>query len=786
MPFDKTHTPAASINMIISLPFAAMICVVIIIEYALFKKKGPEIAKYCTVVDLILYFFFLGDWITGVLASLYRYNKNTHPPTFSISALFGFTSFSWRTLLVTLLVQKWQLKIIAPVVVSVMVTVYTVYFLPGNALFLMLRAVFQIFNIIIIVYCEDKVKWELMRTNLEQEKWMQVNNFILDSIPENIMILDIGIEREVKFMSEHCKLFMKKFGLEMKEFFESVRELQEYESVDQVSPSITTIANCKNLQMERLTTCNGLIFDTKDEGIKWDQVDALEKLIENFKTIIEYKNLKERQFLVYNGKLKMMLEDIQQSDKSIEVKISFVKHMENEYIILIFRDTTQRDLLITLEETNKYKDQLLASVSHELRAPLNGNINLVESAINSPKIPEKIKEALLIPALRSSKFLLHIINDILDMSQIKEKKLRLVFQPGNLIETLKSTAQLVEIQAKKKGIDLVLDLNMDLPKDFCTDHIRLSQIALNLLTNAIKFTKEGGVIKLTAKSFNDDGSWVKICVEDSGIGMTKEDLDKLFSSYTYIYFKGRQTMNPTGVGLGLNIAFNLVKLLAPDGHKNIDVVSSVNQGSTFTFIIENKEDSLIPYEDFNTSKDLVENSSFNEIADELVETRKPMVNSKFNQTFALSLHSPEPQSDLFSDLCFCPKVLIVDDNPFNTMALETILGSLDIKCDSVYSGSACLQKLIDRQTKSCCRECKSFAVVFMDQEMPEMSGSETVKEIKRLQNDGLLPEMRIIGCTAHKAKEEVDKFLEAGLDQCIYKPISIGMIKDSLKEVLLN
>jgi len=102
------------------------------------------------------------------------------------------------------------------------------------------------------------------------------------------------------------------------------------------------------------------------------------------------------------------------------VKISFVQHFENYYIILIIRDTTQRDLLVALEETNKYKDQLLASVSHELRAPLNGNINLVESAVNSPKISDCLKESLLIPALRSSQFLLHIVNDILDMSQIKE------------------------------------------------------------------------------------------------------------------------------------------------------------------------------------------------------------------------------------------------------------------------------------------------------------------------------------------------------------------------------
>ena len=131
---------------------------------------------------------------------------------------------------------------------------------------------------------------------------------------------------------------------------------------------------------------------------------------------------------MYHGKLKTE----HSPQQSIEVKISFIQHFETDYIILILRDTTQRDLLLTLEETNKYKDKLLASVSHELRAPLNGNINLVETAVNSPKITATIKETLLIPALRSSKFLLHLINDILDMSQIKEKKLRLVSQSEDL------------------------------------------------------------------------------------------------------------------------------------------------------------------------------------------------------------------------------------------------------------------------------------------------------------------------------------------------------------------
>jgi len=99
-------------------------------------------------------------------------------------------------------------------------------------------------------------------------------------------------------------------------------------------------------------------------------------LVLNFKAIIKEKNLQEKQFIIYNGKLKGK----NSKEKSIEVKISFTQHFKDQYIILILRDTTQRDLLVRLKEINKYKDQLLASVSQELRAPLNGNINLVETA----------------------------------------------------------------------------------------------------------------------------------------------------------------------------------------------------------------------------------------------------------------------------------------------------------------------------------------------------------------------------------------------------------------------
>jgi len=200
------------------------------------------------------------------------------------------------------------------------------------------------------------------------------------------------------------------------------------------------------------------------------------------------------------------------------------------------------------------------------------------------------------------------------------------------------------------------------------------------------------------------------------------------------------------------------------------------------FFIENKQQ-LDPGE--IQKEPLEESSLHHEVADELPRLTIPQRNNTDSDGWASAiLPGPVELETLVEPKCCCPKILIVDDNPFNTMAFEAILRSLDIKCDSVYSGSACIQRILVRKTKTCGKNCVSYSVVFMDQEMPEMTGSETVVELKRLQREHLIPKMKVIGCTAHKIKEEVDKFLESGLDSCTFKPISVVMIKDTLKEIL--
>jgi len=302
--------------------------------------------------------------------------------------------------------------------------------------------------------------------------------------------------------------------------------------------------------------------------------------------------------------------------------------------------------------------------------------------------------------------------------------------------------------------------------------MRLNQIILNLLSNAIKFTNEG-YVKLIASPMAE-GNWVKIIVEDSGIGICQNNLRKLFSSYCMIEFDGHKSINPARVGLGLNIASNLPDLLAPKEHPGISVNSVPGQGSIFSFILENKEVSPTHLLHENIS------SSF-EIAEELPKYIKLPSIQKGNSRGSACKVVPLT----IREKCVCPKILIVDNNPFNIMAFETILNSLNLKCSSAFRGSAALQNLLQRQNKTCGKSCQTYSVIFMDQEMLEMTGSETVLEIRKLQDQNLIAQMKIIGCTAHKAKEEVEKFVEAGLDSCIFKLISVDMIRDTLKETLL-
>jgi len=225
--FNLTHMNALSRKLLFcSLPFAPVITLTVALEYLFFKKFGSKTLKYSIVGDLVILSLFIGEWTLGVLSFLLS-TQQDDLPLFTVASLFGFIGFAWRALLVTLIVQKWQLKIIAPIIASLIATGFAIHYDTENYYFYIIRTITHVFNIVLILYCEDKIKWRMIWTNIQQEKWMQVNNFILNNIPENIMILNLS--GQTQFISDYCKYFMAKCNLvsaDCRDLFTKVQDLQ--------------------------------------------------------------------------------------------------------------------------------------------------------------------------------------------------------------------------------------------------------------------------------------------------------------------------------------------------------------------------------------------------------------------------------------------------------------------------------------------------------------------------------------------------------------------------------
>ena len=299
----------------------------------------------------------------------------------------------------------------------------------------------------------------------------------------------------------------------------------------------------------------------------------------------------------YNGKL-------------IELRFISTYFEDEECLMMMLFDMNHRDVISKLEQIDKYKNILLSNVSHELRNPLNSSISMIKLAVENQTVPLEVREELLEPSLRSLGMLINLINDILDSSQIEAGKLKLVFQPVDLRQLIFDACILIDTQCLLKGIKLRVFIDTNIPDIFVTDPNRLTQILLNLMSNALKFTKKG-YIRVIVKCVNNDEELIFISVQDTGIGIKKDDIKYLFKEYGKLELGNNSSLNPTGCGLGLNISYKLSlslgkkntdnkaihtkrrysKEMSIEGmnRKGIHVESEVNKGSVFSFIIHDKK-----------------------------------------------------------------------------------------------------------------------------------------------------------------------------------------------------
>ena len=352
-----------------------------------------------------------------------------------------------------------------------------------------------------------------------------------------------------------------------------------------------------------------------------------------------------------------------------------------------------------------------------------------------------------------------MINDILDYTQISNGKLRLDFEYFSVLDAVKDVSKIIKFQAKKKGLAFKIESQLDPSSKRDTmirsDQNRLKQVLLNLLGNALKFTQSGEIAIILSKRLNFIGlekfENIRIEVKDTGSGIKKDDIPRLFKIFGKIEENNQKKVNMNGVGLGLAISQSLVKMLndnIPGAEIQVESVHGV--GSKFYFELFSREN-----EDIYLEKEIKTNSvkAFPE---------------KFSKTFTVK------KLDEYSDLK--NKILVVDDDQINILVASSYLKEFkQFEFNVCYNGKEALEKFKEQYRKG-----NLSKLILMDCNMPVMDGFEATKRIRKFINKYNLPKVTIVAVTANVSTSDFEYCFKAGMDEYLSKPYT----KIDLKNVL--
>ena len=381
------------------------------------------------------------------------------------------------------------------------------------------------------------------------------------------------------------------------------------------------------------------------------------------------------------------------------------------------------------ENANRAKSDFLSRMSHEIRTPMNAIIGMTKIALNAGNTPKMLNSLEKIDV--ASKQLLSIINDILDMSKIEAQKFEINSEVFDFKAMVEKIYNIILVKTEEKNIKFVLDINGGIADSYIGDDFRLTQVIINLLGNAVKFTPEYGTIKLTANILPDSAganhTVLEFRVIDTGIGISREQQEKLFNSFEQA--DGTIARKYGGTGLGLAISKNIVGLMGG----NIRVESELGKGSSFIFTVKLK----------NNDAPFVKSHNLN-----------------------------DSETDDFSNY----HIIIAEDIDINREIVAAILEDTKLNIDFAVNGEEAYELFSADQEK--------YDLILMDIQMPVLNGYEATKMIRRLGTAKAI-NIPVIAMTASAFLEDIEESKKAGMNSHIAKPIDISILMEKLREYLL-
>lgn len=375
------------------------------------------------------------------------------------------------------------------------------------------------------------------------------------------------------------------------------------------------------------------------------------------------------------------------------------------------------------------KGQFLANMSHEIRTPINAILGMNEMILRE-STDETIKKYAM-DIQTAGKGLLSIINDILDFSKIEADKLEILPNEYDVSSLIHDLTNMVKEKADKKGLRLQLEVDKNIPSALYGDDVRIKQVLLNILNNAVKYTQKGSVtFSVTGKPQEKD-ILLHFEVKDTGIGIKKEDMEKLFAEFERI--EENRNRNIEGTGLGMNITLKLLELMDSE----LSVESVYGKGSTFSF-------------------DLLQGIVDEEPIGNIEERIK-----KLSREYDGNLTWEAPDV----------RVLVVDDNDINRRVFKNLLKGTRIQITEASGGADCI-----KFAANC-----PFDIIFLDHMMPEMDGIETLHRMKKL-TENASRDAALIALTANAVSGAKEMYLKEGFDDYLSKPI----LMDKLEKLLFK